>query len=191
MRVRTIVLLAASAVALGLTSAASAQDYGPYGPGYGPPVATVPTDQVIVVAPRYRVDHHSLNTLIENVSLSQPVRTDDLDLRTWQGARELRRRIHRVASNVCGQLIDMYPVGRGQRRHTCYRNAVAGGHATGGRRDPNGARLSARLIWRALERPQSLKRAEGLPSDATSRAATASCRIPGGSGRRYRHPTGS
>jgi UrcA family protein len=124
MRVRTIVLLAASALALALTSAASAQDYGPYGPGYGPPVATVPTDQVIVIAPRYRVDHHSLNTPIENVSLSQPVRTDDLDLRTWQGARELRRRVHRVASNVCGQLIDMYPVGVDSDA-TCYRNAVA------------------------------------------------------------------
>jgi UrcA family protein len=124
MRVRKTALLAASVLGLSLASAASAQTYGPYGPGYGPPVATVPSDQVIVIAPRYRVDHHSLNTPVENVSLSQPVRSDDLDLRTARGAHELRRRIHFVARSVCGQLIDMYPVGVDSDA-TCYRNAVA------------------------------------------------------------------
>jgi len=79
---------------------------------------------VIVIAPRYRTDHFRLNVPIENVSLSQPVRTDDLDLRTFRGARELRRRVHMAADQVCRQLIDEYPVGLNSDA-TCYRNAVA------------------------------------------------------------------
>ena len=121
MRILAATLLAAGAVGLGLitSSGASAQDYGPPAP-----YATVPTDEVIVTAPRYRNDHNRLNVPIENVSLSQPVRYDDLDLRTRQGAHELRRRVRVVADQVCGQLIDAYPVGVDSDA-TCYRNAVA------------------------------------------------------------------
>jgi UrcA family protein len=124
MRILAATLLAAGAVGLGLitsSSGASAQDYG-----YGPPApyAAVQTDQIIVTAPRYRNDHNKINVPIENVSLSQPVRTDDLDLRTRQGVRELHRRVRVVANEVCGQLIDQYPVGVDSDA-TCYRNAVA------------------------------------------------------------------
>ena len=124
MRILAATLLAAGAVGLGLiasSSGASAQDYG-----YGPPApyATVPTDQIVVTAPRYRDDHNHINVPLENVSLSQPVRYDDLDLRSPQGARELRRRVRVVADQVCGQLVDAYPVGVDSDA-TCYRNAVA------------------------------------------------------------------
>ena len=125
MRILGATLLATAAVGAGLmisSSGASAQSYG-----YGPPApyATVPTDEVIVTAPRYRNDHNLLNVPIENVSLSQPVRYDDLDLRSRQGARELRRRVRVVADQVCGQLIDQYPVGVDNDDTSCYRNAVA------------------------------------------------------------------
>ena len=126
MRILAAALLTAGAVGLGLvtsSSGASAQGYG-YGPPPAP-YATVPTDEVIVTAPRYRNDHNLLNVPIENVSLSQPVRYDDLDLRTRQGAWELRRRVRVVADQVCGQLIDQYPVGVDNDDTSCYRNAVA------------------------------------------------------------------
>jgi UrcA family protein len=125
MRILAAALLTAGAVGAGLafsSSGASAQAYG-----YGPPPApytTVQADEVIVTAPRFRNDHNRLNVPIENVSLSQPVRTDDLDLRTREGARELRRRVRIAADEVCGQLIDQFPVGV-DGDSTCYRNAVA------------------------------------------------------------------
>jgi UrcA family protein len=120
MRILAAALLAAGVAGTGLamsSSGASAQDYGT-------PYATVPTNSVIVTAPRYRHDHNYLNTPPENVSLSLPVRYDDLNLRTREGVRELHRRVHIVAGQVCGQLIDMYPVGVDSDA-TCYRNAVA------------------------------------------------------------------
>jgi len=124
MRILAAALLAAGAVGAGLvisSSGASAQGYGYGSPA---PYATVPTNEVIVTAPRYRNDHNYLNVPPENVSLSQPVRYDDLDLRSRQGARELRRRVRVVADEVCGRLIDAYPVGVDSDA-TCYRNAVA------------------------------------------------------------------
>lgn len=125
MRILASVLATASAIGLGL--AISASDASAQGYGYGPPPAPYATEQpdsVIVVAPRYRNDHNHLNVPPENVSLSQAVRYDDLDLRSRGGARELRRRVRIVADQVCGQLIDQYPVGV-DPDSTCYRNAVA------------------------------------------------------------------
>jgi UrcA family protein len=126
MRILAATLLAASAVGLGLvvsSSGASAQNYGPPTP-YPAPYVAVPSEQVIVTAPRYRNDHNYLNVPPENVSLSQPVRYDDLDLRSRQGARELRRRVRIVADQVCGRLIDEYPADVNGDA-ACYRNAVA------------------------------------------------------------------
>ena len=123
MRIFASALAAASAIGLGLaisSSDASAQDYAPP----PAPYATVPAESVIIVAPRYRNDHNYLNVPPENVSLSQVVRYDDLDLRSRSGVRELRRRVRIVADQVCGQLIDEYPVGVDSDA-TCYRNAVA------------------------------------------------------------------
>ena len=123
MRILASALAAASAIGLGLaisSSDASAQGYAPP----PAPYATVPAESVIIVAPRYRNDHNYLNVPPENVSLSQVVRYDDLDLRSRSGVRELRRRVRIVADQVCGQLIDEYPVGVDSDA-TCYRNAVA------------------------------------------------------------------
>jgi UrcA family protein len=125
MRVRTAAaVLAANAFWLmfAVGSRASAQDYGPPA-GY----ANGPNEQVIVQAPyvpQYRVDHPHLNVPIENVSLSLAVHYGDLDLRTREGARALRMRIREAANTVCGQLIDMYPVGV-ESDAQCFRDALA------------------------------------------------------------------
>jgi UrcA family protein len=118
--------LAFAVSALGLmlaaASPAGAQQYPPTG-GY----ANLGTEEVIVTAPfapRYRVDHNYLNVPLENVALSEPVRYDDLDLRTRDGAHALRMRIRTAVNAVCGQLIDMYPVGE-ETDSQCYRNALS------------------------------------------------------------------
>jgi UrcA family protein len=68
-------------------------------------------EEVPVYAPHYSYQPGApLNVLPEKISLSSAVRYDDLDLRSWQGARELRRRIRREAVAVCVQLADDYPV---------------------------------------------------------------------------------
>lgn len=101
-------------------SVALAHDYG--GPsGYEVSRA----EEVVVPAPRYRVDHPHLNVPIENVSLSEPVSYADLNLRSRWGAHVLRTRIRFAASKVCRQLITMYPYGEGTSPQ-CYREAVAG-----------------------------------------------------------------
>ncbi|HKD21794.1 MAG TPA: UrcA family protein [Rhizomicrobium sp.] len=130
MRVRAVAaLMAANAfwLMLAVGSRAGAQDYGPPPAGYanGPPNG--PNEQVIVqapYAPTYRVDHPHLNVPIENVSLSLPVHYGDLDLRTREGAHALRMRIRQAVGTVCGQLIDMYPVGV-ESDAQCFRDALA------------------------------------------------------------------
>jgi len=69
-----------------------------------------PTETVIVTAPRLHTDSTPLNGPPERVSLSIPVRYDDLDLLTRAGARELRARVWRTAQEVCDRLADAYPV---------------------------------------------------------------------------------
>jgi UrcA family protein len=95
---------------------ASAQDYGPaYESG--------PPESVIVTAPRIHIDSHKLNGPLERVSMSTAVRYDDLDLGTWDGEHELRRRIRDEAHNICDRLADAYPFYQLQGEH-CFRTAV-------------------------------------------------------------------
>jgi UrcA family protein len=125
---RTAALLAGAAGLLFLAAPALAQDYGP------PPddaYASAPPDEVIVQAPRLRFRSEqsgpsSLDLPPEKVSLSTAVRYDDLDLASWQGARELRYRVHVAAHRVCGQLAEAFPVYQlnGTR---CYRDALQNG----------------------------------------------------------------
>jgi UrcA family protein len=125
---RTAAWLAGAAGMLFLAAPALAQDYGP------PPqdaYASGPPEEVIVQAPRlrFRAERNgprSLDLPPEKLSLSTAVRYDDLDLASWQGARELRFRVHAAAHHVCGQLADAFPVYQlnGTR---CYRDALQNG----------------------------------------------------------------
>jgi UrcA family protein len=84
--------------------------------GYGP-------EQVQVTAPHFRAQSTPLNGPLERVSLSVPVRYDDLDLRTYSGARALRVRVRDAAWQVCGRLAQAYPV-RQMPGTSCYRTAL-------------------------------------------------------------------
>jgi UrcA family protein len=82
--------------------AASAQDYG-----YGPPPGE---EDITVYAPRLHVEQSKpLDGAPEKLSLSVNVRYDDLDLRSREGAHELRDRVRDSARDVCEQLRDAYP----------------------------------------------------------------------------------
>jgi UrcA family protein len=141
-------LLAAGAFGLLLT-AASAQEYGSgsydqgynapppppdYGPGpsdnYGPPPPAYdqggPPENVIVIAPpRTQTDHSSLAPT-EITRLSLHVRYDDLDLRTAEGAHELRARVRDAAYDVCGRLVARFPHAL-PSTPSCFKQALAGG----------------------------------------------------------------
>ncbi len=100
----------ASAVGLALAATpALAQSYGyddaPQQTMYGP------SDNVEVIAPRPRPEQRSeIGAPIVNVALSQPVRYDDLDLRSRRGAHELRERVRATARKLCNRLDFEYPV---------------------------------------------------------------------------------
>ncbi len=114
------IALLTSAVGLPLAlSPANAQDYGPYGPPvyYGPP-----QEQLEVNAPRFREEHVPLNAPLEKVSLSAAVPYGDLDLRSREGARELRYRVRDAAWQVCSNLAEAYPVYRATGT-SCFKTA--------------------------------------------------------------------
>jgi UrcA family protein len=134
----TRLLLTASALGLALTaSSANAQQYDPYGnpaPNYGPPPnyappppdyapASGPPEEITVYGPRRHQERGDLGAPIQDVALSQPVRFDDLDLRTNWGARELRQRIEYTARVMCQRLDTMYPI-KADDSPPCYRAAV-------------------------------------------------------------------
>ncbi len=101
---RRLALLVTSALALGFTTAASAQDYDQdshYRSG---------TEEVIVTAPRYHGQRSEIGAPIEDVSMSRDVRFDDLDLRTPYGAHVLRERVRFTAQTLCRRLDQLHPI---------------------------------------------------------------------------------
>jgi UrcA family protein len=111
------IALLASAFGAGLAvSSADAQDNG------------YPDESVTVASPHFRsnADGARLNGPLERVSLSSLVRTDDLDLRSGRGARELRLRVRDAAQGVCTQLADAYPL-RQMNGTSCYKDALQNG----------------------------------------------------------------
>lgn len=134
MRIRKKALLIGSAVGLAFELAfagvsAIAQDYDNSYESYDTSTYySGPTEEVIVTPPRHRPERSEIGAPIENVSLSQPVPIDDLDLRTRWGVRELRRRISFTAASLCSRLDTMYPIdadgGTWPVNGRCYRNAV-------------------------------------------------------------------
>lgn len=97
------------------TVPALAQDYGYSG-----------DDSVIVTAPRFHVEGNRMNPVPEKVSLTTHVRYDDLDLRSYGGARTLRVRVRDAAQNVCSQLADAYPFYQ-LNGTSCYKAALENG----------------------------------------------------------------
>jgi UrcA family protein len=81
------------------------------------------SESIQVTAPRFHENYDPKGALM-NASLSRAVPYDDLDLRTRQGARELRSRVREAARDVCGQLAENYP---GYTPDSCYKNAMQTG----------------------------------------------------------------
>ena len=109
---------------------AAAQDYAPYvTPGFS---YSQDTPEVVVVRPPYSPTQRDSATgaPIENVSLSRPVRFDDLDLTSNWGVRALHTRIRIAAQTLCSQLDAMYPAAvdtngpNSPVDMSCYRRAV-------------------------------------------------------------------
>ena len=108
--------LLASVFGLALVaSQASAQDYQN-------------NDDVTVTAPRFHTapEGQRLNGPLEAVSLSTHVRYDDLNLRTWRGARELKMRVRDAAQDTCTRIAEAYPVQQAWGT-SCYKTALENG----------------------------------------------------------------
>jgi UrcA family protein len=114
MRYFTAALAAAGAIGMAFTvlPADAQQYYGqPYPPaqynyegttGGGP-------NEVVIVAPNFHAQTNRLNAPPEGVSISERVSYADLDLRTREGAQELRNRVGAAAARICGKLREVYP----------------------------------------------------------------------------------
>lgn len=134
MPIRTKALLIGSTVGLafGLAFAgapAMAQDYGNSYESYDTSTYySGPPEEVIVTPPRHRPERSEIGAPIEYVSMSRAVPTDDLDLRTGWGVRELKRRIDFTAVSLCSRLDAAYPIDVDNvtwpSDARCYRNAV-------------------------------------------------------------------
>ncbi len=94
---------------------AQAQDYGRYDD------PTTSTESVIVTAPEFRAERTTPG-LPGKLTLRREVSYRDLDLRTHEGARELRARVSDTVREVCDQLRDAYPLKEQPLEH-CFTNA--------------------------------------------------------------------
>ena len=84
------------------------------------------TESVIVTAPDIHTERDNLN-LPGKLTLRREVSYSDLDLRTHDGARELRHRVNVAVHEVCDQLRDAYPVKEQPMEHCVangYRDAM-------------------------------------------------------------------
>jgi UrcA family protein len=94
-------------------TSALAQSYE--GPGQG--------EDIIVQGPLLHIERPSWPGQVPSkISMSIPVRYDDLDLRSQRDARELRGRVREAAADVCDRLKDFYP-DTADTATDCYREA--------------------------------------------------------------------
>ena len=121
MKLSSRAALLAGAFGLAMAASAQAQDYGRYDP-----VAYQDTENVQVVAPRFHLEGTHPNGPLEKVSLTTRVRYDDLNLRSWRGARELRMRVRDAAQDTCTRIAEAYPVYQ-QPGTNCYKTALQNG----------------------------------------------------------------
>ena len=85
-------------------------------------------ERVEVTAPRvqYAPRESTIGAPIENVSMSEHVRYDDLNLRTASGARTLEQRVRYTAQAICNRLDHLYPITE-QGSPPCIQGAIATG----------------------------------------------------------------
>ncbi|HEY2071163.1 MAG TPA: UrcA family protein [Rhizomicrobium sp.] len=88
-----------------------------------PVMAQDTTEGITVYAPRVHVEPGGRDGLPEKISLSRAVAYDDLDLTTYEGARDLRYRVRDEARDICHELAEAYPVYQIQGA-SCLRDAT-------------------------------------------------------------------
>jgi UrcA family protein len=88
-------------------------------------VALADSEEVVVSAPRVRIERDGTLRPGRMVA-SRSVAFSDLDLRSREGAHELRARVRQAADEICGGLSDMYPADPGDYG-ACYREAARNG----------------------------------------------------------------
>jgi UrcA family protein len=110
--------LLAGTVGLTFSAAASAQDYSG-----NPAVARDTTEEFVITAPRHHNYRSAIGAPIEDVSLSETVRYDDLDLRTDWGIHKLHERISAKAQELCRRLDVTHPIAVSDSP-PCYRTAM-------------------------------------------------------------------
>jgi UrcA family protein len=117
---RAAILAGAIGLALAASSA-SAQDRYDNG-------AYNEDENIQVIAPRFdtHADGQRLNGPLEKISLSTNVPYDDLNLRTWRGAHELKLRVRDAAQTTCARLAEAYPVQQAFGSN-CYKTALQNG----------------------------------------------------------------
>jgi UrcA family protein len=82
------------------------------------------TSEVIVTAPRIRVEQGAMLQPPSKYRLSRAVAYDDLDLRTGEGAAELKARVRQTAGEICEELASLDRPSSYDDA-VCYREAVA------------------------------------------------------------------
>ncbi|HKD23543.1 MAG TPA: UrcA family protein [Rhizomicrobium sp.] len=91
-------------------------------------VTANPPDNVFIVSPP--LGRNWFGAPIVDVSISRGVRTDDLNLRTDDGVRQLRGRVFAAAGALCRWMNAMYPIDQNRnsgpwlQASGCYRDAV-------------------------------------------------------------------
>jgi UrcA family protein len=87
-----------------------------------------PPDNVFRVSPP--LGRSWMGAPIVDVAISRGIRTDDLDLRTDDGVRQLRGRVFAAAGALCGWMNAMFPIDQNRQSGPwlqasgCYRDAV-------------------------------------------------------------------
>jgi UrcA family protein len=91
-------------------------------------VTANPPDNVFIVSPP--IGRNWFGAPIVDVSISRGIRTDDLNLRTDDGVRQLRGRVFAAAGALCRWMNAMYPIDQNRnsgpwlQASGCYRDAV-------------------------------------------------------------------
>jgi UrcA family protein len=84
----------------------------------------LPSITVRATANKAVVGRSTIGAPIERVTLTRGVSYADLDLRTYAGAMELKRRVHEAAREACTKLDDLYPFEE-REAPACISEAVA------------------------------------------------------------------
>jgi UrcA family protein len=80
-------------------------------------------EEVTITSPPRGSTRSTIGAPIQNISMSAPVSTRDLNLHTGEGVYTLRQRVKYTARSICNRLSFRYPIGEPDTDR-CYRRAI-------------------------------------------------------------------